>query len=719
MSEEAASQVEDITTLSLHDRWRLHNYWARRHYEYVNTENFKGYTRLCQEYDEACKEKNKCALEAADVIGMTTTGAAKYQHILHFVKPKIVIVEEAAEVLESHIVSALSAGTQHLILIGDHKQLKPKPNEYELAKRFKLDVSLFERLVTRKFPHTTLQIQHRMRPEIAQLVCPHIYKTLINHESVLQYRDVHVKGVSKDLFFIQHDFPESEDTNLMSHSNEHEAKFIVALCSYLLQQGYKPDQITVLTPYVGQLLRIRNKMPRITFAGVRVSAVDNFQGEENDIILLSLVRSNAEGKLGFLREENRVCVSLSRAKIGFYCIGNFKMLCQKSYLWETITSDMEHKGYLGDALPLHCYNHPKTTFEAKLPADFGKNAPTGGCLVPCEYRLHCGHVCTQLCHPKDPEHKEFMCMKDCVRKCKEGHEHPQHLCHEECPRCKVRVERVMNICCHKQWMFCYEDLNEFKCKAPCERFCDAKTHQCKKLCYQQCDRGCQVQVTREIPKCGHMQRMFCWQDPLQFRCKVQVVRQIPRCGHMQAMECWQDPNEFDCKFQCIRSCKNGHLYTAPCHEDPNEFDCKVQCKRSCKNGHLYTAPCHEDPSEFKCSVHVTKKIPKCGHIQEIPCWYETDENLLQCTKPCEKKQECGHPCPRKCGEPCPIISCKVKVEVSLHCGHTMVMPCYRRKLQTILHYTLTAATDVKKLFPVVTLVTKCVASLVPQNVKKL
>ena len=57
---------------------------------------------------------------------MTTTGVAKYQHILHMVKPRIVIVEEAAEVLESHIVSALNAGTQHLIMIGDHKQLKAK-----------------------------------------------------------------------------------------------------------------------------------------------------------------------------------------------------------------------------------------------------------------------------------------------------------------------------------------------------------------------------------------------------------------------------------------------------------------------------------------------------------------------------------------------------------------------------------------------------------------
>ena len=56
---------------------------------------------------------------------------------------------------------------------------------------------------------------------------------------------------------------------------------------------------------------------------VKITVVDNFQGEENDIILLSLVRSNREAKIGFLKTENRVCVALSRAKMGFYIIGMY------------------------------------------------------------------------------------------------------------------------------------------------------------------------------------------------------------------------------------------------------------------------------------------------------------------------------------------------------------------------------------------------------------
>jgi superfamily I DNA and/or RNA helicase len=63
---------------------------------------------------------------------------------------------------------------------------------------------------------------------------------------------------------------------------------------------------------------------------VRISIVDNFQGEENDIIILSLVRSNDEAKVGFLKTENRVCVALSRAKKGFYLIGNMGNLAARS-----------------------------------------------------------------------------------------------------------------------------------------------------------------------------------------------------------------------------------------------------------------------------------------------------------------------------------------------------------------------------------------------------
>lgn len=101
----------------------------------------------------------------------------------------------------------------------------------------------------------------------------------------------------------------------MSKSNQYEAQFLAGLCRYLIQQGYNADEITVLTMYTGQMFLLKKEIGVIhTCKGVRITCVDNFQGEENKIILLSLVRSNDQGKIGFLGIDNRICVSLSRAK---------------------------------------------------------------------------------------------------------------------------------------------------------------------------------------------------------------------------------------------------------------------------------------------------------------------------------------------------------------------------------------------------------------------
>ena len=101
----------------------------------------------------------------------------------------------------------------------------------------------------------------------------------------------------------------------MSRSNAHEAEFLTALSCYLIQQGYKPSQITVLATYAGQVTLLQERLKKEKkCAGVEAMTVDGFQGKESDIILLSLVRSNDEASIGFLKRDNRICVALSRAK---------------------------------------------------------------------------------------------------------------------------------------------------------------------------------------------------------------------------------------------------------------------------------------------------------------------------------------------------------------------------------------------------------------------
>ena len=177
--------------------------------------------------------------------------------------------------------------------------------------------------------------------------------------------------MSKDLYFISHASHEEHNAqnDLKSHINEFEADYIVQLCHYLLKQGYSPSDVTILSMYRGQLLELKIQ----DFEGVRVAAVDDFQGEENTIIILSLVRSNSESKIGFLKIENRVCVSLSRAKEGLYIIGNGSMLKDKDFTkWPEILAYLERENCIGNGLPLYCQNHPSDRDIMFKPDDFKK-----------------------------------------------------------------------------------------------------------------------------------------------------------------------------------------------------------------------------------------------------------------------------------------------------------------------------------------------------------
>lgn len=310
--------AEELQTLLPQQRWDL--YWTLlSKYRTAILENIaeeeETYRQIYREYEELRSIEDIRIMQTKSVIGMTTTGAARYQTTLQALQSPIVIVEEAAEVLESHVVVSLTSGCQQLILIGDHKQLRPTTSVYRLAKDYKLEISLFERMVKNNIHCQTLEVQHRMRPEIAKLIVPLIYPKLDNHDSVLNYPPV--LGVTSNIFFITHDKFEEYQDDSTSRKNIHEAKFLISFARHLLLQGYEPEDITILTTYAEQMFYLWKERKNVpSLKDVKITVVDNFQGEENKIILLSLVRSNEEGNIGFLKTDNRVCVALSRAKEG-------------------------------------------------------------------------------------------------------------------------------------------------------------------------------------------------------------------------------------------------------------------------------------------------------------------------------------------------------------------------------------------------------------------
>ena len=110
------------------------------------------------------------------------------------------------------------------------------------------------------------------------------------------------------------------------------------------------------------------------------------------IILLSLVRSNRKKSAGFLKESNRVCVALSRARYGLYCIGNFQLFQVSCEFWSSIVDDLKSRGILGDSLELVCSRHKIVTKVSR--ADDFEKVPDGGCDLPCiAFYTDCGHKC--------------------------------------------------------------------------------------------------------------------------------------------------------------------------------------------------------------------------------------------------------------------------------------------------------------------------------------
>ena len=321
--------ITNIWRLDYLQRTMLYLIWLEKfHQEQIKQKEAKieEFNQNAQILQELKMQEDRSIMQDALIIAMTTTGSSRYHRILKDIGPRIVIVEEAAEVFEAHIVASLSKHTEHLILIGDHVQLRPNPTVYTLATKYKLDVSLFERLLNNKIKKVMLTCQHRMRPEISMLM-RHFYDIPIQDDISVQdpIKYASINGLKNNIFFLSHKYPENGQVDSQSKINMFEVHFISNLCSYIVKQGYEQSNITVLSMYLGQMMQLRSLLRRMNLPQVKISTVDNYQGEENEIIILSLVRSNTENRIGFLSISNRVCVALSRAKRGLYCIGNMEV----------------------------------------------------------------------------------------------------------------------------------------------------------------------------------------------------------------------------------------------------------------------------------------------------------------------------------------------------------------------------------------------------------
>ncbi|KAF9100396.1 hypothetical protein BGX29_006633 [Mortierella sp. GBA35] len=684
----------DVWSMSMTERRRLIDSWKPEVLQLMMTKMgqlIKRMEEITLKKNNANDEIRRGILTKAAVIGMTTNGAAKHQNLIAAVAPKIIICEEAGEVLEAHILAALSSSTQHLILIGDHLQLRPQIETYNLSsdsaigKHHNLDRSLFERLVGSKInplPKSNLTIQRRMRPEISSLIRNTLYPSLEDGEWVFNYPDV--TGMGANLYFMDHSHPEDakDQYGMQSYSNTFEIKMVEALAHYLIKNGYdKPGDITILTPYLGQLGKLREHLRKsfmlviddrdldkleeneaeegtsadaalpaqASSVGVKtvslqnhltLRTIDNYQGEEAKIVIISLVRSDvntkdasSSGSIGFLKSSNRTNVLLSRAQHGMFLIGRASLMNQAKHgMWKKVMEELEAHDRVGEGLPIICKNHPEYFRYVESPEKLKVVAPNG--------------------HPDDEAH--------------------------------VLV----------------------KCNEPCPRLHRVCQHACPKRCGQNCD-VCMVIVSPMVQACGHiLEKPYCWQrqDPSKVFCTTKVSRKLPTCEHEHEMECKKDPRQIKCKKQCGKLLECGHACLRPCHEcQESSFPaakrpkvasdkeiprtahgvCLVKCGRSQFCGHGCNTECHGKepcpPCDQKCAVACAHSkchqscdvacaaccercIWKCPHQGEcnMPCGAPCDR--LPCNKRCDKTLPCGHQCPSVCGEVCPdtkfCVECK-------------------------------------------------------------
>lgn len=229
----------------------------------------RGFNTMQERVADMQNERNVSILRSRRVIGCTTTAAAKQNKIIRAAEPDVVIVEEAGEIREAHILTALAPSVKQLISIGDHKQLRPKVDNYALTVEkgdgYNLNMSMFERMIIQGHDHTTLIKQHRMHPDISCLPRALTYPNLLDGPSIS--RRPLIKGLQDRVIFVDHEHPEiassvlidKQDPNASSsRKNDFEAQMVLRLVRYLAQQGYGTDEMVVLTPYLGQLRHLRD-----------------------------------------------------------------------------------------------------------------------------------------------------------------------------------------------------------------------------------------------------------------------------------------------------------------------------------------------------------------------------------------------------------------------------------------------------------------------------
>lgn len=305
---------------------------------------------LRKEYRE---RESKCVdnlVRGSSVVLSTLHGAGGHQ--LRNSRFDVVIIDEASQALEAQCWIPLLSASK-VVLAGDHLQLPPtvksantkttaktkakgqqseepklSDSDKEIVKKISLETTMFDRLLSLHGASgikKMLTTQYRMHEQIMRFPSDELYESkLMAGDAVkarlltdLPYDVLDTDDTREPLVFWDTqggDFPEkTEETDVgkkeallgESKSNDMEALVVARHVANLVDAGVRPDDIAVITPYNGQLA-VLSQMLREKYPGLELGSVDGFQGREKEAVVVSLVRSNSDGEVGFLGERRRL-----------------------------------------------------------------------------------------------------------------------------------------------------------------------------------------------------------------------------------------------------------------------------------------------------------------------------------------------------------------------------------------------------------------------------
>ena len=245
--------------------------------------------------------------DEAEVIAGTPIGL--YDASLGKYRFQTLVMDEAGQCIEP-LAWCIFPLAEKYVLAGDHWQLPPTVLSFEAAKKG-LNKSILEVATKSSFPVFLLNTQYRMREAIAGFSSDYFYNSLLQTA-------IHLQNTGRHISFIDtagSGYQESQGNDGISLQNEGELNIVRQLIE---RESLLTEKTAFISPYSGQVAAAREILP----AGMRISTIDSFQGQEKETIIVSLVRSNEDGDIGFLKDYRRMNVAMTRAKEQLFVIGD-------------------------------------------------------------------------------------------------------------------------------------------------------------------------------------------------------------------------------------------------------------------------------------------------------------------------------------------------------------------------------------------------------------